>query len=97
MKDPKIRKLFEAAQKETAAEVPPVFPRSVISAIRREASRKNGSSLSDQLGALFPRVAWVAIVVIGLCVGAELYFSNEVGVTSAEVTQVAEEWLSASN
>jgi len=97
MNDSKIKKLFAAAQKETAPEAPFTFSRSVVSAIRREQNQAIAASLFDQLGALFPRLAWAAVVIIGFCVASEFYFSRSTGNSSAEVTQAAEEWLFAAN
>lgn len=97
MKDPRIEKLFAAARQEAPPEGPAVFPQRVISAIRRDAAARHESSILDQLSVLFPPIAWASIIMIGLCVGAELYFSNTTATTSADVTKVAEEWLLASS
>jgi hypothetical protein len=97
MKESKIQKLFEAARKEAAPEVNFTFSQSVISAIRRDARQPQTSSLFDQLGALFPRLALASVIIIGLCIATEFYFSSSAQTTSAEVTQAAEEWLYASN
>ncbi len=97
MKDENIQKLWAAARNENAPEVPFNFEASVLSAIRRDQRRSAVPSFFDQLNLLFPRLAAGALLIIGLCVATDFYFSKEEPTTTADVQQAAEEWLFASN
>jgi hypothetical protein len=99
MNNSKIQQLFAAARKEEAPEVPFQFDQTVVAAIRRDARRSFSPSLFEQLNQLFPRLAAAALIVIGLCVATDYYFSPaETNVTTtADVQQAAADWLFASN
>jgi hypothetical protein len=97
MKENKLKNLFGAARKEPAPEAPFTFSQNVVSAIRREANPTAAPCLADQLNALFPRLAWAAVLIISACVMSEIYFSRSGDAASTEMTQAAEEWLYASN
>lgn len=97
MKEMKIKKLFDAARKETAPEPSFAFAQDVVSAIRREEQQAFAPSLLDELGALFPRLAVAAVLVIGLCLAAELYFTQQDAGLTANVEQVRAQWLFAAN
>ncbi|MDB6026949.1 MAG: hypothetical protein JWM68_3172 [Verrucomicrobiales bacterium] len=97
MNDSNIQKLLAAARKEQAPEVPFNFENSVVSAIRRDQRRSTPLSFFEQLNQLFPRLAAAAVVIIGLCIATEFYFTQSETTTTADVQQAAEEWLFASN
>lgn len=95
MKDSKIKKLFETVGKEKAPEVPFNFSQNVLSAMRRDARQPGALSIFDELGRLFPRLAFACVVVIGLCVAADVYFTQKESTLTDNVEQVANEWLFA--
>lgn len=97
MKEEKIKKLFQSAKNEPAPEPPFNFSQSVVSAIQRETNRLPVSTIFDQLGQLFPRLAWAVALVIGLCLATELYMTGKDSGLSVSVEQVAGEWLFAAN
>lgn len=98
MKDSKIQNLFRAARQEKAPDAPFGFHSSVLSAIRRDGTpRKAAVSIFEQLNQLFPRLAAASLLIIGLCIATEYYYSQTEITTTADVQQAAEEWLFASN
>ena len=96
MKESRIKSLFEAVRKQSVPEAPSNFSATVIGAIRRDARRTGGFSLFDELGRLFPRIAFASIVVIGLCVAADMYFTETDSTLTDNVEQVANDWMFAS-
>ena len=95
MNESKINALFKAASAEEAPEVPFNFSRSVIAAIKREI-RPVRASFSDQLAALFPRIVFAALLVVGTCTAADFYLSDNDASLEVAVEQVAaDEWLVA--
>jgi hypothetical protein len=78
MKDTKLKQLFAAARNETAPPPPPDFAGDVLRAVRREppGAEAETGSLSGQLNALFPRVAFAAVAVIVLCVALDFGFTS---------------------
>ena len=96
MNEEKINKLFQAARTEAAPEAPLHFPRSVVAAIQRRSIRPLRISFSDQLAALFPRIAFAAVVIVALCTATDIYFSETDTPLAVTVEQVAaDEWLIA--
>jgi hypothetical protein len=94
MKERRIGHLFSAARKESAPEVPFDFAQRVVAAVQR-AEQPREATVLDQLGALFPRLAWVAAAVVALSLATEFYLATQQTSLSAEVNQVAEQWLFA--
>ena len=97
MNENKIKKLFEAARKETAPEPPFGFARNVVASIRRAENAASAPALLDQISQLFPRLAWAAVMVIGLCLAAEFYWTQQDAGLTAGVEQVKQEFLFAAN
>jgi hypothetical protein len=95
MKEANIEQLFKAARNQRVPEPPFSFTQNVISAIRREERSRVAPRIFDQLGSLFPRLAWAAVLIIALCLGSDFYFSQKDSGITAEVQQVAEQWLFA--
>jgi hypothetical protein len=96
MNDRKLKKLFELSRAEHAPEPPAGFDARVLDAIRQE-TRLGPPSLWDQLGALLPRLAAAAALVITLCVASDYYFSGgNSGSLTADVSELSEQWLFAS-
>ena len=94
MKDLKIKKLMNAARNEAPLEPPFNFSQNVVAAIRRDESQPS-ISVFDQLGQLFPRIAFSALIVIALCIAGDFYFSGQDTTLKAELEQGTEEWLFA--
>jgi len=95
----KLDQLFSAARAETPPTPETGFENLVLSAIRREprgASAPN--SVLDQLGALFPRLAWVVALVVALSLAADFGLSA-LGVPDLTdgVAQISDQWLFTSN
>jgi hypothetical protein len=95
MKDSKIQKLFAAARKETPPEAPFNFSQNVLAAIHRGERQSAPFSLFDELGRLFPRFAFAALLIISVCVATDFYFTKEQSTLSASVEQAADEWMFA--
>lgn len=72
MNDRKLKKLFDLARAETPPDAPGNFSFRVLAAIRRE-GRPAPPSWWDQLGALFPRLALAAALVVTACVAVGYY------------------------
>ncbi len=95
MNEKKLQQLFRAARTETPPAAEVGFENLVLSAIRREPrGATEGSSLFDQLGALFPRLAWAAALVVVLCVAADFGLGalGVPGLTDG-VAQISDQWL----
>lgn len=69
MNENKLKRLFEAARKETAPMVPTDFADGVLRAVRHEPTPRASApfSIFEQLNYLFPRLALAAAAVIVLC------------------------------
>ncbi len=97
MNDRKLKQLFETAQGEKPPVAPEDFAARVVHVIRNEA-RVAPHSLWDQLGELFPRLAFTATIIVACCVLGDIYFSNASSSSfSAEVNAISEQWLFAAN
>jgi hypothetical protein len=97
MNESKLKRLFETARNEPSPAPGAGFEAQVMRAIRHEGKEEPGS-LFDQLNRLFPRVAWAAVVVIGLCVAGDLAASalHLPGLTDG-LAQLSDQWLFAVN
>ena len=73
MNENKINRLFTAAKNEMPPAVPEGFSRDVTRSLRAEISY----SLWDQLAALFPKLAGVALLVIGLAAAGNFYLLQD--------------------
>ncbi len=95
MNERKLKSLFAAVRGEATAEVPFGFHRSVLAAIRSGAKPLR-VSLSDQLASLFPRIAFAALLTVGLCTAADIYFTDNEPPLNITLEQVAaDDWLVA--
>ena len=83
MNDPKLKKLFELARKETPPAPPGNFELRVMAAVRRE-ERATPLTWWDQLGALFPRLALAAVLLMAACLAADYYASTRHPASFAE-------------
>lgn len=83
MNDRKLKKLFDLARAETPPDAPGNFSFRVLAAIRRE-GRPAPLSWWDQLGALFPRLALAAMLLVSACVAVDYYYSSRHNSTFAE-------------
>ena len=97
MKDQKLRKLFEAARRESSPAPTPGFADDVLRAVRRE-PRVNCDSVPEQLTALFPRLALAAVLAIGLFIGSDfLMTAFHLPSLSDGVAQLSDQWLFVGN
>lgn len=93
MNDDKLQRLFRSARNESVPAGPEDFDQRVIRAIRGE-TRVAPPTLFDQLGALFPRLAFASVLMIGLCVATDIGLSA-LGQSDLEsgVAQLSDQWL----
>jgi hypothetical protein len=97
MNDRKLKKLFELARTDTPPPASGSFEMRVLAAIRRE-ERPAPVSWWDQLGALFPRLALAAVLIMGACLFADYYYSAHHDSSFAEdAAQVSGQTLFAAN
>lgn len=97
MKPDKLDRLFSAAAKAQPPQPGDDFAGDVVRAVRREPARDVvTATFADQLGALLPRVAFAAALIVVLCVAADVALDS-IGRTSlsAGVTELSEQWLFA--
>ena len=89
----KLKQLFEAARREPAPAPGDAFEASVMRSIRRE-TPAGPASLFDQLGLLFPRLAFAAVMLIAVCVAGE-FLSSALSLPSLSegVAQLSDQWL----
>lgn len=71
MNDQKLQHLFAAVRREAPPVPPAGFSTEVTDAVRQEPAFAD-PTLVDQLAGLFPQLAMAAVVVLGLCVAADL-------------------------
>lgn len=92
-----LEKIFKAARGETAPAPSAGFDARVMSALRRERTPES-ISVFDQLGLLFPRLAWAAVLVIALCVAADFSLAA-VGLPdlTTGAAQLSDQWLFTAN
>jgi hypothetical protein len=96
MNDDKLEKLFAAARKENPPAPAEGFDFLVMQAIKHDPAPR-AATVSDQLNALFPRVALAAVAAIALCVAGDwLDASAQTSLTDG-VTQLSQQWLLTGN
>lgn len=92
----KIPKLLAAARAENPPAPPEHFAAAVLRAVRREPPRPPlaAPTVFDQLNRLFPRLAWVAVLVIVLGIAAD-YGLTAAGLPDMGdgVVQFSSQWL----
>lgn len=93
MNERKLIRIFEAARGEPIPEPEAGFEARLLRQLRGEPAPRP-LSLGDQLSALFPKVAWAAALVIGLCLAGDFLLSGaeQPGISDA-VAQVTDRWL----
>jgi hypothetical protein len=93
MNDKKLDKILDAVRAQTPPSAPGNFEQSVLKQIRNEPAPR-GYSLADQLSALFPRIAFAAIIIIALCVAGDFLLTVfNVPQVEEGMAQVSDEWL----
>lgn len=97
MNERKLNQLLNTVRNEPSPAPPADFDSDVMRAIRRE-PQVEAFSLWDQLNALFPRVATVAVVLIGIFIGSDflLTFLNVPSLADG-VGQISDQWLFGAN
>jgi hypothetical protein len=96
MNDDKLKKIFAAARKENPAAPADGFDFLVMQAVKREPAPR-AATVSDQLNALFPRLACAASTAIALCVaGGWLADGAQTSLTDG-VAQLSQQWLLTGN
>lgn len=94
----KLNRIFKLARCAQAPAPSSDFENNVMRAIRREPPGRGASSLLDELGYLFPRLAWLAAAVIVLCLAADFGLGSAGGPDLDDgVSQVSEHWLFTSD
>jgi hypothetical protein len=96
MNDDKLGKIFAAARKENPPAPATGFDFLVMQAIKHEPVPRV-VTMSDQLNALFPRLAWAAVVTIALCVAGDWLAGGAQTSLTDGVTQLSQEWLLTSD
>lgn len=100
MNEQKLKQLFGAARQESPPSPEAGFENLVLSAIRREPRGGLADTISwfDDLGGLFPRLAWAAALLVALCVAADFGLGalGVPGLTDG-VEQISEQWLFTAN
>jgi hypothetical protein len=97
MNERKLKKLFELARTDPPPAPSGNFDLRVLAAIRRE-GRVAPVSWWDQLGALLPRLAFAAVLVMAACLVADYYYSARQPSSFAEdATQFSTETLFVAN
>lgn len=92
MNDSKLKHLFEQARKDAPPVPPPDFTFGTLARLHPKDGPES-PTLFDQLNALFPRLAFAAVVVIALCIAGELWLSSASETDlSTGVAQVSENW-----
>jgi hypothetical protein len=92
MNDDKLKKLFAAARKENPPASAGGLDFLVMQAIKHEPARR-AATVSDQLNALFPRLAGAAVAIIVLCVAGEWFVTGAQTSLTDGVTQLSQQWL----
>lgn len=95
MNDSKLEKLFRLARGEPAPVAGPDFVSSIMRALRQNPVQ-TPPSLLDQLRELFPKLAVAAVLLIGLCMAAEICLSTlQNSDLTIGIAQLSEQWLFA--
>jgi hypothetical protein len=92
MNEAKLKQLFEAARAESAPEIPFNFTASVLLGLRHPAPPTTRSVI-DQLQLLFPRLAGVSLLIIGLSAASAFYFTEPDAGPTATFNQLTEQWF----
>jgi hypothetical protein len=100
MNEQKLKKLFATTQNETAPVPSADFAADVLRAVRREKRIPSSETFSvfDQLNQLFPKLAWVAAIVIVLGVATD-FGLTAAGIPNLSdgVSQISSQWLFSEN
>ena len=95
MNERKLQKLFAAARSEPAPAPAAGFDSRVVRAIQREL-KAGPVSVFDHLDRLLPRLAWAAVLAIGLCVAGDFGLAAlHLPGLSDGVAEISEQWLFA--
>ncbi|MEI9963215.1 MAG: hypothetical protein WDM76_19505 [Limisphaerales bacterium] len=88
----KLEKLFAAARKANPLTPTDGFEFLVMNVIRRE-PKLRATTMSDQLNAWFPRLAWTAILIIALCIMGDWFIGTRQMDLTDGVAQLSQQWL----
>src|SRR5271157_168326 len=92
MKSDKLGKIIAAVRKESPPAPATGFDFLVLQAVQREPIRRT-STVSDQLTALFPRLAGAAVATIALCVAVDwLAAGAQTGLVEG-MAQLSQQWF----
>jgi hypothetical protein len=95
MNDEQQRQLLRAARRVPGVTPPEGFCADVLRAIRQDARRTTASaSLADQLAALLPRLATVALVIIAAVVAWEVFADGDF---VSQLGMATDQWLLPAN
>ena len=93
MNERKLNKLFNAARNEP----PPATPHDLDIRVTRQIHGEPSPpavSFVEQLNALFPKLAFAALMMIALCVAGDFFFTA-LGATDVDegVARISDQWL----
>ena len=89
--DDKLKRLFEAARKESAPTPSNTFADRVVSSLAH--AQPETESLFDLIGLTAKRMLVPCVVLVVICVAAEFYSPSGLPEAPADITQLTEEWL----
>jgi hypothetical protein len=92
MKNDQLGRIFAAARKQNPPAPAEGFDLLVMQAIKHEPAPRAGT-LADQLNALFPRLAWAAVLTIALCVAGDWFAGSAQPSLADGVAQLSQQWL----
>jgi hypothetical protein len=92
MNEDKLEKLFAAVRKENPPAPADDFDFLVMQAVKHEPAPR-AATVSDQLNALFPRLAFAAVAAIALCVAGDWLDAGAQTSLTDGVTQLSQQWL----
>jgi hypothetical protein len=92
MNEDKLKKIFTAVRKENPPVPAAAFDFLVMQAIKHEPAPR-AATVFDQLDALFPRLAWAAVVAIALCIAGDWLDAGAQTSLTEGVAQLSQQWL----
>ena len=92
MNDDKLGELFAAARRQNPCAPAQGFDVLVMQAIKHEPALP-AATVAGQLDALFPRVAWAAVVFIALCLAGDWFVGSAQPDLADGVTLLSQQWL----
>ena len=92
MNKSKLKQLFAAARCAPSMEPPSNFPALVMAAARQSRPERGTASVAEALATMFPRLVAASLIIVALCVAAELFFEPSTE-NATDVSQITEQWF----